>query len=200
MAGKVGMSGRKPKGGKEGLTAAKVRTATAGRYGDGHGLFLLVRPTEAKFWLFRYTLAGRSREMGLGRAGYDEPDAVTLEEARDAAKRLYKLVKAGVDPLDKRDADDKEAAAEAHRAAIRAKTFRSVADAYLAAHEEGWRNPKHRQQWRNTLDAYAYPHFGDLPVGEVGTEQLLTPPVTARLDVDQREELALRPRVAVPAG
>lgn len=167
------MSGRKPKGGKEALTAAKVRTAQPGRYGDGNGLFLLARPTGARFWLFRFTLAGRSREMGLGRAGYDEADAVTLEEARDSAKRLYKLVKAGVDPLDKRDADDKEAAAEAHRAAIRAKTFRSVADAYLAAHEEGWRNPKHRQQWRNTLDAYAYPHFGDLPVGEVGTEHVL---------------------------
>jgi len=38
-----------------------------GRYGDGAGLYLLVRSREAKFWVFRYTRAGRMREMGPGR-------------------------------------------------------------------------------------------------------------------------------------
>ena len=32
-----------------GLTAAKVRTAEPGRYGDGGGLYLLVRSPEARF-------------------------------------------------------------------------------------------------------------------------------------------------------
>jgi hypothetical protein len=52
-------------------------------------------------------------------------------------------------------------------------TFRDVADAYIAANEESWRNPKDRQQWRNTLDAYVYPVFGDLPVADVGTTHVL---------------------------
>ncbi len=52
----------------EGLTAAKVRTAKPGRYGDGAGLYLLVRGPGARFWLFRYTRKGRMREMGLGTA------------------------------------------------------------------------------------------------------------------------------------
>jgi hypothetical protein len=50
-----------------GLTAAKVRTAEPGRYGDGDGLYLLVRSPATAFWIFRYTRSGRLREMGLGR-------------------------------------------------------------------------------------------------------------------------------------
>ena len=156
----------------EGLTALKVKNAKPGRYGDGNGLYLFVRSAEARFWVFRYTRGGRMREMGLGRAG-DDDAAVKLKDAREAAAALLRKVRAGVDPLDEREADAKAAAAEAQRAAIRGMAFRTVAERYLEAHEETWRNPKHRMQWRNTLDAYAYPHFGDLPVGEVGTDHVL---------------------------
>ena len=155
-----------------GLTAAAVKTAKPGRYGDGNGLYLLVRPSGSKFWLFRYTRAGKMREMGLGRAG-DGDAAVKLVEARDKATDLHKLVRAGIDPLDQREAEAKQAAADAQEAAIRAKTFREVADLYLAAHEQTWKNPKHRMQWRNTLDTYAYPHFGDLVVADVGIDHVL---------------------------
>jgi hypothetical protein len=49
-----------------GLTAAQVQKGTTpGRFGDGGGLYLLVRSREAKFWLFRYTRHGKMREMGL---------------------------------------------------------------------------------------------------------------------------------------
>ena len=154
------------------LTAAKVKNAKPGRYGDGNGLYLLVRSAEARFWIFRYTRAGRMREMGLGRAG-DDDAAVKLVEARDKAADLHKMVRAGVDPLDKREADAAQAAADTQKAAIRAITFRTVAERYLAAHEKTWRNAKHRDQWRNTLDTYAHPHFGDLSVAEVRTEHVL---------------------------
>ena len=40
-------------------------------------------------------------------------------------------------------------------------TFEQAAHAYVAAHEAGWRNAKHAQQWRNTLETYAFPVFGD---------------------------------------
>ena len=61
-------------GGRDGATQSggsdggKVRTAKPGRYGDGAGLYLLVRGPEARFWLFRYTREGKMREMGLGAA------------------------------------------------------------------------------------------------------------------------------------
>ncbi len=155
-----------------GLTAAKVRTAAPGQYVDGDGLRLLVRPTGARFWIFRFTMAGKTREMGLGRAG-DDRAAVPLSQARDRAADLRRLVKDGIDPLTQREAEAVAEAAAAQMAVIQAMTFRMVAETYVAAHSGGWRNPKHRAQWSATLETYAYPHMGSLPVADVGTEHVL---------------------------
>ncbi len=88
------------------LTALKVNKAPPGRYGDGNGLYFLVRSAETRFWVFRYTRAGRMREMGLGRAGADDA-AVTLAEARTKAADLHKLVKAGVDAAGLKGSDQR---------------------------------------------------------------------------------------------
>src|SRR5262249_7713188 len=55
----------------------------------------------------------------------------------------------------------------------RVVTFKQCAETYIAAHEAGWRNPKHRQQWRNTLETYVYPVIGDLPVQDIDTPLVL---------------------------
>ncbi len=155
------------------LTAAVVKNAKPGRYGDGNGLYLFVRSPAAKFWMFRYTMPGaRMREMGLGRAGAGSAD-VTLAEAREKAAALFKLVQSGTDPLAQRDIDSAAAKAAAQDAVVRAVTFRTVAQRYVAAHEASWRNSKHRQQWTNTLETYAYPFMGDLSVGDVSTPHVL---------------------------
>lgn len=154
-----------------GLSAAKVQKAGPGRYGDGNGLYLLVKPPGGardggRFWLFRYTMPGtKMREMGLGRAG-SQPGSVTLAEARGRAADLYKQVRLGVDPLGEREA--KAAAAK-----VRTTTFRDVAERYMDTHEAGLRNAKHRQQWRNTMATYAYPHMGEVAVGMVATAHVL---------------------------
>jgi len=164
-----------------GLTALTVKSAKPGRYGDGNGLYLLVREGGARWWLFRYHVNGKMREMGLGAApspasaekGAVDRETVTLADARERAKALREIVRAGGDPLAQRDADAKAASAAAQQAAVKAMTFRAVANAYLAAHEAGWRNPKHRAQWRATLDTYAMPHMGDLPVSDVMTGHVM---------------------------
>jgi integrase len=150
-----------------GLTAAKVRTAKPGRYGDGAGLYLLVRGPKARFWLFRYTREGKMREMGLGPAS--GPSVVLLADARVKARRLHEIVREGRDPLLEREAERESQAALAKLADVKRITFREVASTYIAAHESSWRNAKHRQQWSNTLDAYAHPILGDLPVADVDT-------------------------------
>jgi integrase len=76
------------------------------------------------------------------------------------------LLAKGIDPLDQRDA----VKAEAEAAASRAITFRTYAETWIDSREAGWKNAKHRQQWRNTLATYAYPIIGELPVCEVDTE------------------------------
>jgi integrase len=155
-----------------GLTAAQVEKGSKpGRYGDGAGLYLLVRSPQAKFWLFRYTRSGKMREMGLGPAR--GRSAVSLSQARAKARQLHGAVREGRDPLAEREAEKAKAQAYAAKAKAAAMTFGEVADMYIAAHEASWRNLKHRQQWRNTLDQYALPVLGAMPVGSVDTGEVM---------------------------
>jgi integrase len=151
----------------QGLSAAKVQKARPGRYGDGVGLYLLVRSAEAKYWIFRYVKAGRVREMGLGPASGRA--AVSLADARKKARALYDLHREGRDPLDERNAGRALQAAEAAKSV----TFTEAADRYIAAHHAGWRNAKHAAQWRSTLVTYVEPVFGSLPVNQIDTGLVL---------------------------
>jgi integrase len=140
----------------ERLTALQAKRATTpGLLGDGKGLYLRVGDGGARSWVLRYMIDGRAREMGLG-SYYD----LSLAEARERARGFRRMVKDGVDPIDDRRL--RRAALRAERA--KAMTFRQCAEAYIAAHQAGWRSQKHRTQWPNSLETYVYPVFGDLPV------------------------------------
>ncbi|WP_425907026.1 tyrosine-type recombinase/integrase [Nitrobacter sp. TKz-YC02] len=155
------------------LTALKVaRLAEPGMYPDGAGLYLQVTGSSqprsdndatrglAKSWIYRFTLHGRSREMGLGSL-----NAISLADARMAAADCRSQRQEGVDPIEARKAEQARARLEAAKAV----TFEYCADRYIAAHETSWRNAKHRAQWKSTLSTYVYPVFGSLPVGAVNT-------------------------------
>ncbi|MBR0661198.1 tyrosine-type recombinase/integrase [Neoroseomonas oryzicola] len=153
------------------LTAAKALAASkasgkAARHWDGDGLFLETKGGRA-YWVFRFMLAGRRRDMGLG--GAVGPGAVSLAEARERAAEGLKLARSGSDPLKHRAGIEAAAKAAAQAAQARAKTFDDVAALYLSAHAAGWRNPKHRAQWKMTLKEYAGPHMGDMPVADIET-------------------------------
>lgn len=148
------------------LTAVAVKNAKVGRHGDGAGLMLDVKNGGRAYWILRYMLAGKRRDMGIGPA--NGPSAVTLADARERATTARRLAKGGIDPIERREAEQVAAAAEAQAVAAPTRTFRHVAALYVSAHEAAWRNAKHRGQWESTLDAYAYPHFGELPVADVG--------------------------------
>jgi integrase len=155
---------RKIARGVEKLNALAVRRATApGLYGDGKGLYLRVGAGSGKSWVMRYMLDGRAREMGLG--SYSD---LSLAEARERARGFRKLLKDDVDPIDQRRNERLAKRAERERAKG-VLTFRQCAEAYIAAHESGWKNPKHAAQWPSTLTTYVYPIFGSLPVQEVDT-------------------------------
>lgn len=142
-----------------GLTARRVLTETVpGLYADGNGLYLRVAPTGAKGWLYRYQVAGRRRDMGLGAVSL-----YSLAEARQKAHEARRLVAEGIDPIDRRAAA--KAATQLDTAAT--VCFREAADRYIDAHRAGWRNAKHAEQWGNTLAAYAYPVIGALSVKAV---------------------------------
>jgi integrase len=127
-----------------------------GRFHDGSGLYLQVRSANEKSWLFRF----RRKWMGLGPVR-----DVSLAEARAAAAKCRKMLLAGVDPLEARRSEKMRVRLEA----ASGTTFKECAERYIASHQAGWRNPKHRQQWGSTLAAYAYPVFGEIAVAAVDT-------------------------------
>lgn len=96
----------------------------------------------------------RRREMGLGPVR-----DVTLAEARSAAAEARKKLRAGIDPIEER-----------RRPA--GMTFGQAADAYVDSVQSGWRNEKHRWQWRETLTSFCVA-IRDVPVEAVETGHVL---------------------------
>jgi integrase len=149
------------------LDAVTVRQLkTPGRYCDGLGLWLQVSKSTSKnggdgvtkAWLFRYMRHGRARQMGLGPLY-----TVSLAEARARAKAARQVLLDGDDPIEvKRKKRDETRAESAER-----MLFKDAAQRFLDLHQAGWKNEKHRQQWANTLKAYAYPTLGSRPISAI---------------------------------
>lgn len=152
------------------LTPLAVKNAKPGRHADGLGLYLLVKESGARSWLYRATIAGKVRDIGLGSAGQG---GVSLAEAREMARDKAREVRAGGVPVSDRRKRGQEAKAAAKAAKVASATFRTVADAYIDLKWKEWKNAKHRAQWSASLEAYAYPHLGAMAVCEIGTEQVL---------------------------
>ena len=158
MASRVG---RRP----DPLTALQVKKLSEpGYYADGGGLYLQVARGGSKSWIFKFKVAGKSREMGLGSV-----NTFSLAEARERAREQRQRLADGIDPIAAR----REDALQRRMADASIITFDKAAERYIEAHAPGWRNDKHRQQWENTLATYASPIIGDLPVSRVDTAQVL---------------------------
>lgn len=140
------------------LTAGQLRNPKPGKYGDGGGLWLVVKDSGEAYWVFRYQLNHKSREMGLGPL-----KDVSAAEARAVAQRCRNLKREGIDPLTERT----------ERRSVTVQSFRTCAADLIESKRHGWRNEKHAQQWTSTLEAYAYPVMGDLPVNAVTTDHVL---------------------------
>lgn len=106
-------------------------------------------------------LAGRAREMGLGSIAL-----LSLANARSAAHDCRKLLHQGIDPIEARKAQRQQQ----RLADAKSKTFEECATAYIGAHEAGWRNAKHADQWRSTLKTYVYPTMGNLSIQGIDTD------------------------------
>src|SRR5215472_6338122 len=152
----------------ERLKAVMVARAKApGMYADGGGLYLQVtKGTKGinRSWIYRYTLAGKTREMGLGSL-----DLYGLAEARALALDARRLHHQRIDPIEHRRA----ARAQKQLDDAKAMTFRQCADAYVASHRPSWRNADHAAQWSSTLATYADPIIGALPVQAIDTQLVL---------------------------
>ena len=147
------------------LNDAKLKALKQpGLYGDGGGLFLQVTTASSRSWVYRFQLHGRRRDMGLGSL-----TDIGFAAARNLAKDARELAAKGSDPIAAREASQ----AAQRLAEAQAVTFEAFADAYVADHEKGWSNGKHRAQWRSTLKNHVYPVLGKLPVQAIDTPLVL---------------------------
>lgn len=133
-------------------------------YADSGNLYLRIGKSGAKSWVFRYSLGGRRRDMGIGTCAL-----VTLTEARDVAINLRRRLREGIDPIDQR----RRARAAATTDQANGVTFADAAMRYVKAHRAGWTNAKHQYQWDQTLASYINPLIGELDVSQVDTAAVL---------------------------
>jgi integrase len=136
------------------LTTRQINTLPEGFHADGGNLYLRVRDSGSRSWVFRYKrrekrddkVLDKVTEIGLGSVA-----SRTLSEAREIAGKMRSAMINGIDPIKlvrvKRDGT--------------VMTFKDCALALIETKRSGWRNTRHAQQWGNTLEQYAYSSIGD---------------------------------------
>ena len=138
------------------LTAARAKALTKpSMHHDGRGLYLRIAPGGSKGWMLRATIDGRRRDLGLG--GYP---SVSLARARQLADGHRLAVAEGRDPL-----------AEKRRA--KTPTFAEAAVKVHEANLPRWKNGKHTAQWLSTLERYAFPTIGKMPLDRITCRDVL---------------------------
>ncbi len=143
------------------LTATKLAALkSAGRYGDGDGLMLVVGATGSRSWVLRIVepgTKGKRRDYGLGSA-----KDVPLAEARKRCAAFRAAIKNGEAPKAwwLKEADPKP-------------TFRASAIQLHGHLLKSWKNGKHGDQWLSTLQAHVFPTIGNRPVDTIGTDDIL---------------------------
>ena len=130
------------------LTARQCATLTAGRHADGAGLYLNVTPAGGRSWVYRYTLGGKRKEMGLGSF-----PAVSAAEARKARDEWAAVLRAGRDPLAVREE-------RRNRAAAPGKTLADMVQAAFEARKPSLRDGGDAGRWLSPLRVHVLPRLG----------------------------------------
>lgn len=141
------------------LSSTALANKGLGLYHDGAGLYLQVK-NGGRSWVLRYMRNRKARYMGLG----PFPD-ISLAKARQKAQACRVILHDGGDPIQTR----REDAQAVRLLEAKAVTFKQCAEQYIDAHKAGWRNAKHAEQWSSTLETYAFPVLGALPVQAIDT-------------------------------
>ena len=142
------------------LTATACRNLKVpGMHADGNGLFLNVRATGSKSWLFRYRWQDKRPEIGLGAF-----PAVSLADAREKMNHYRAMIRQGVDP--------RTTTVTADTDEPKMPIFKSCAEQFIRDKSAEWKNAKHQEQWTSTLSTYAYPKIGKTPVDQIGLEDV----------------------------
>ncbi|MHB1669044.1 tyrosine-type recombinase/integrase [Thiomonas sp.] len=140
------------------LSARQVAGLPAGFHSDGGNLYIRVKESGARSWVFRYRAEGKVREIGLGPV-----HARSLAQAREIAGKMRNALLDGADP----------AGVLTRRPKSTSSSFKAIASDLIKAKTAGWTNEKHAWQWTNSLEKFVYPKIGALDVSVVDTDHVL---------------------------
>ena len=140
------------------LAVASIKSRGIHFVGGVTGLALNVTKYGSRSWVMRFQIKGKRRDMGLG-----SYPSVTLAQARESARAAREVLRQGMDPVEHARAARQRLIVEQETAVV----FADAATHYIATHEHGWRNAKHAQQWRNTIETYANPVIGKVPLRDI---------------------------------
>ena len=127
------------------------------------------RQTGLRDFLQSKGIEGADLDQACKLAGAGSGAALGLADARAKARELRQQLRADIDPLEARQKARQALLAERARMV----TFKQVAEDYLKLHLDSFKNPKHRQQWQNTLAQYAFPKIGHMTVADIGPADVL---------------------------
>jgi len=150
---------------KHALTDTAVKNAKrkskAYKISDGGGLYLLVSPTGAKLWRYKYRINGKEGTFAIG--GYP---AIALAKARELHADSRELVRQGVHPLHHRKLEELKKISDA------GNTFKAIANEWLSKNKNRWSRNYHRQI-EKFMVSDVYPYVGALPVKQVTSAHVL---------------------------
>jgi integrase len=128
---------------------------------DGRGLYLIIQPSGAKSFAFRYKHGGRTAKLTFG------PAEIGLAAARKlAASKLYDLAQ-GKDPAAEKRAAKAAKRAEADAAA---DTLKAICEEYLKREGAKIRSGDRRA---SDLKRLVYPKLGARPIAEIKRSELI---------------------------
>ena len=143
------------------LTVAEIRGLEAAEReysrSDEKGLSIVVLPSGAKVWKFRFNFGKKQQKMHFG--SFPE---VGLKEARDRRDEARVLIRKGIDP--------RQRAVEVGKSA--APTFAEIADQWFEQRRLHEWSPSHYDKRRAQYELHTRPALGGRPVDEISSGEL----------------------------
>ncbi len=138
---------------------AKLKEGKPGKYRVDNGLYFRITPEKSAFWILRYSIYGKRREITLGRYGRGL-EGLTLAQAKLEAAITKAKVYDGVDPIiEKRRTE-----------LLNLNTVDDVAEDWLQTCDKRLKNPQiPRRVYRKDIS----PAIGEMPVTHVGPRDIL---------------------------
>lgn len=137
------------------LTAIGIKSLPSGKYEDGRGLRIAISKSGHGKWVYRYTIHGQRREMGLG-----QYPAVSLKQARKSAGDARAMVAEDIDPIAVRH--ERRTAALSRRCLLS-----NVVQETFESRKTELKGDGKAGRWLSPIQLHILPKLGQRPIAQI---------------------------------